>query len=295
MKINTKVNLILTIVFIGGVFTSGSALANVLEHKTENEVSSKAVMLMQVINSLRQYTNDKVQPLLMPKIETSEQFIPESIPSYSTREVFEIFRKNKNYENYIYKDATLNPTNLRDKADDFEGNIVKQFRVDRSVNEKFGFRTVSGEKLFYSARPLKIEQQTCLRCHSTPDVAPKSHLTTYGRENGFGWKLHDIVATQIVYVPAQDIFNQTSRSFLIVLGVLGTIFSVIVIIINALLKKTVLKRIKNIAVVAEKVSIGDMDASFGRQDKDEIGALAEAFNRMKYSLEIALNMLNDKK
>jgi HAMP domain-containing protein len=54
----------------------------------------------------------------------------------------------------------------------------------------------------------------------------------------------------------------------------------------------VLQRIKTIATVAEKVSVGDMNANFTKQSKDEIGDLAEAFNRMKYSLEIALNMLN---
>ncbi|MCJ8280535.1 MAG: HAMP domain-containing protein [Rivularia sp. ALOHA_DT_140] len=61
---------------------------------------------------------------------------------------------------------------------------------------------------------------------------------------------------------------------------------------NLLLKGTILKRIKRIASVAEQVSVGDMDASFGKQNKDEIGDLAEAFNRMKYSLEIAMNMIN---
>jgi HAMP domain-containing protein len=293
MKINTKVNLILVLVFIGGIFISGTVLAKVLEQKTESEVANKAVMLMNMTNSIRQYTNEKVQPLLLPKLETSEEFISESIPSSSLREVFAIFRRNKDYTNFIYKDAATNPTNPRDKADDFETKIVEEFRKNPASNDdKFGFRTISGEKLFYTARPFKIQQESCLRCHSTPEQAPKSQLKTYGRETGFGWKLNDIVATQIVYVPAEDIFNQANRSFLIVLSVLGAIFTVVIVVINFLLKKTVLKRIKSIASVAEKVSVGDMDANFGKQDKDEIGALAEAFNRMKYSLEIALNMLN---
>jgi HAMP domain-containing protein len=232
--------------------------------------------------------------LLLPKLDTQEQFIPESIPTYSVREVFEIFRKQKDYSNFLYKDATLNPTNLRDKADDFETNIVKEFRQNQASLTTSGFRTISGEKLFYTAKPFKIEQESCLRCHNTPEQAPKSQLNTYGREHGFGWKLNDIVATQIIYVPAQDIFNSANRSFLIVLGVLITIFTAIIVVINLLLKQTVLKRIKRIAIVAEQVSVGDMDASFGKQDKDEIGALAEAFNRMKYSLEIALKMLGNK-
>jgi len=40
------------------------------------------------------------------------------------------------------------------------------------------------------------------------------------------------------------------------------------------------------------VSTGDMNSDFGKPTKDEIGALAVAFNRMKSSLEIALRLLN---
>jgi HAMP domain-containing protein len=294
MKIGTKVNIILLVVFVSGIFISGITLSNVLEAKAKNEVSSKASILMQMANSVRSYTNDRVQPLLLPKAETEEQFIRESIPTYSVREVFEYLRKDKEYANFIYKDATLNPTNLRDKADEFEADIVKNFRQNPGKKDDYGFRTMSGVKLFYSAHPFAIKEQSCLRCHSTPELAPKSQLTTYG-QNGFGWQLNEIVAAQMVYVPAENVLKSANNSFMIIIALVGIIFTVTIIIINQFLKKIVLKRIRQIATVAQQVSVGDMNANFGKQSKDEIGDLAEAFNRMKYSLEIALNMLNNKK
>jgi HAMP domain-containing protein len=294
MKIGTKVNLILIIVFLAGILITGTALSNVLQKKAQDEVTSQALILMQVANSVRNYTNDRVQPLLLPKVDTQEQFIPESIPAFATREVFEYLRKNKEYAKFIYKDAALNPTNLRDKADKFEAEIVQRFRQELNLNTISGFRNISGQQLFYTARPVRIEEQTCLRCHSTPDQAPKSQLATYGRENGFGWKLNEIVAAQMVYVPAGEILRNANQSSVLILGILGIIFTAIVLVMNQLLTKIVLQRIQKIAVVAEQVSVGDMNANFGKQPKDEIGALAEAFNRMKYSLEIALNMLNKK-
>ncbi len=291
MKIGTKVNIILLIVFLSGIFISGITLSTVLEKKAENEVSAKASILMQMANSVRNYTNDRVQPLLLPKLETEEQFVRESVPTFATREVFEYLRKDKEYANFIYKDAALNPTNLRDKADPFEANIVKEFREKPGLSTKSNFRTMSGVKLFYTARPFAIKQQSCLQCHNTPEEAPKSQLTTYGR-NGFGWQLNQIVAAQMVYVPAEDVLKSANNSFMIIIGLVGIIFTVTIIIINQLLKKIVLKRIRQISTVAEQVSVGDMNANFSKQSKDEIGDLAEAFNRMKYSLEIALNMLN---
>ncbi len=294
MKIETKVTLSLIIVFVIGILISGISLANVLEDKAESEVDSKASALMAMNNSIRTYTNDRVQPLLLPKLETQEEFIPEAIPTYAVREAFEYFRKSPEFTSYLYKDAALNPTNLRDKADDFEADIVKRFRNEPDTKSISGFRNKNGIQLYYTAKPFQIKNESCLRCHTTVDKAPKSQINTYGTENGYGWKLNEIVATQIVYVPAQKIFQNANRSFIIVMGVVAMIFTAAVIIMNGLLKRTVLGRIKRISTVAEQVSVGDMDASFGQQRNDEIGDLAEAFNRMKYSLEIAMNMLKSK-
>ncbi|MDJ0772312.1 MAG: DUF3365 domain-containing protein [Mastigocoleus sp. MO_167.B18] len=294
MKIGKKVNIILILVFVSGILISGFALSQVLEQKAKNEISSNARDLMHMVNSIRKYTNTQVEPILEPKFDTGEVFIPQAIPSYSVREVFEIFRSDKKYSNFLYKDATLNPVNLRDKADVFEAKIVNNFKNSSNLKSINGFRNIYGENLFYIARPFKIEDESCLRCHSTPEKAPRSQITTYGRKNGFGWKLNEIVATQIIYVPAQEIFNNVGRSFYLVIGVLSSVFAFIAIAMNIFLKKIILRRIKNIAKVAEKVSIGDIKAKFDKQDKDEIGALAESFNRMRYSLEIAVNMLNKK-
>lgn len=294
MKIGKKVNIILILVFVSGILISGFALSQVLEQKAKNEISSNARDLMHMVNSIRKYTNTQVEPILEPKFDTKEVFIPQAIPSYSVREVFEIFRSDKKYSNFLYKDATLNPVNLRDKADVFETKIVNNFKNSSNLKSINGFRNIYGENLFYIARPFKIEDESCLRCHSTPEKAPRSQISTYGRKNGFGWKLNEIVATQIIYVPAQEIFNNVGRSFYLVIGVLSSVFAFIAIAMNIFLKKIILRRIKNIAKVAEKVSIGDIEAKFDKQDKDEIGALAESFNRMRYSLEIAVNMLNKK-
>ena len=295
MKIGTRVTINLIIVFAIGILISGIALSHVLNAKAKGEVNSKALALMEMNNSIRNYTNERVQPLLLPKVETEDTFIPESIPAFSVREIFEYFRKDPEYANFLYKDATLDPTNLRDKADQFETKIVNQFRENSNKNTLSGYRTISGTKLYYTAIPFSVKNESCLRCHSTPEKAPRSQIATYGTENGFGWKLNEVLGTQIVYVPAENILKNARDSFILITGIVAMVFAVVIIVINLLLKTTILQRIKRIASVAEQVSVGDMNADFGKQNKDEIGDLAEAFNRMKYSLEIAINMINKKK
>ncbi len=290
-KISTKFNLFVILIFIIGILLSGSIFWMALEQRAEAEVSSKALILMETINGVRNYTQDRIKPLLRETLETESKFTPEAIPTFTAREVFEYFRKNPGYESFLSKDAATNPMNLRDLADDFENKLIKEFQNQPS-SEKHGWRDFSFGKAYYTARPLVLEKPSCLECHSTPDIAPKSLLTTYGTKHGFGWKLNDVVATQIVYVPAEEIFKSVRRSFVIAMGILIGIFLMIVFFMNFFLKRTVIQRIRKIAKTAQVVSLGDMRADFEEDSKDEIGILAIAFNRMKCSLEVAMERLN---
>ena len=293
-KISTKFNLFIILIFIIGILLSGATFWIALEQRAKAEVSSKALVLMETINGVRNYTQDRINPLLKERLETESEFTPETVPSFSAREVFEYFRKNPGYESFIYKDAAPNPTNLRDKADGFETKLVKEFRNQPSLQEKNGWREFSFGMTFYTARPFAITKQSCLECHSTPDVAPKSLLTTYGTKHGFGWKLNDIVAAQIVYVPAEEILRSVRRSFVMSLGILIGTFLIVVFLLNFLLKRTVIQRIQKIAKTAQAVSRGDMKADFEEDSQDEIGILVIAFNRMKSSVQVAMKLLNQR-
>jgi HAMP domain-containing protein len=293
LKIGAKFNLLLILVFIVSIVGSGVALSSVLQGRAQNEVASQAQILIQMVNAVRNYTQNRIDPLLAPRLDTSLTFMPEVIPTFSSKEVFENFRKKAEYKNFFHKDATLNPTNLADKADDFETQLVERFRNEPNTLEITGFRNLSENEVFYIARPLKITQQQCLRCHSTPDQAPKGQLATYGSENGFGWQLNQIVSAQIISVPSQEIFANAKRAWILIMGLLITIFAIVVFLINFLIKKYVIQRIRRIEKIAQKVSIGDMSADFEESSNDEIGGLAEAFNRMKASLKIAMEMLNN--
>lgn len=227
LKIGAKFNLLLILVFIVSIVGSGIALSSVLQGRAQNEVTSQAQILIQMVNAVRDYTQNRIDPLLAPRLDTNPTFMPEIVPTFSSKEVFENFRKKPEYKNFFHKDATLNPTNLADKADNFETQLVERFRNESKTQEITGFRKLSEGEVFYIAQPLKITQQKCLRCHSTPDQAPKSQLATYGSENGFGWQLNQIVSAQIISVPSQEIFANAKRTWVLIMGLLITIFAIV--------------------------------------------------------------------
>jgi len=293
-KLANKFNLLLLLVFIGSILISGVVLSNLLQQRAQDEVTSKADVLLETMNSVRDYTTDDLIPLLEPKLETSPVFIPETVAAFSATKVFENLRKNDKYKDLFYKEAAINPTNLRDQADSFETELVTRFRNEPATKEISGFRNLPVGDAFYIARPLTIEEQSCLQCHSTPQAAPKSQLATYGTKNGFGWQLHQTVATQIIYVPASKVFASAHRSWLFAMGMLVGIFALVVIVINLLLKRAVIKPITRMAKIAQAVSTGKANSDFEQKTNDEIGVLAAAFNRMKSSLEIAMQLLAQK-
>jgi HAMP domain-containing protein len=290
-KLSRKFNILLLSIFLGAVLLSGIAFSAILNHNAEQEVTAKANLLLQTMLSVRQYTQSEVNPQLAPRLETEKEFLPQTVPGYSARQVMEDIRKNPQYTDFFYKEATLDPTNLRDKADPFEEGLVNQFRGNQNLKELTGYRSAPAGDLFYIARPITIKKEACLRCHSTPDAAPKSQLATYGRDNGFGWKLNDIVGAQVISVPASGIINNARRATLIFMAIVVAAFALALLVINWLLKKTVVRPLNRMARVANEVSMGDMEANFEQSSNDEIGNLAEAFGRMKTSLKMAMDML----
>lgn len=292
LKLSNKFNVLLLAVFLGGILLTGTACAAFLFNSAQNQVTSKAVLMMETMNSVRAYTSTQVNPELADRLQTESEFIPETVPGYSAREVFEILRQEEEYEAFFYKEATLNPTNLRDKADAFETTLVEQFRDDRDLEELRGFRDSPGGRLYYIAHPLEIQDESCLVCHSTPEAAPPSLVETYGPDNGFGWELNEIVGAQVISVPAGEVFGSARRSFLLLMLIAFGMFALAILLINVLLSRAVIRPLNRMVTVADQVSTGHMDVEFEQDSEDEIGQLAAAFNRMKLSLSMAMRMLN---
>lgn len=55
--------------------------------------------------------------------------------------------------------------------------------------------------------------------------------------------------------------------------------------------RSITRPLKELSVVAEKISLGDLDAKIDLARKDEIGALSEQFARMQASLRVIMNRL----
>lgn len=160
------------------------------------------------------------------------EFHPQSVPAFAATEIFGYLREK--FPNYFYKEATLNPTNPRDRATDWETDIVNQFRGDTEHSEMAATRdTTNGISLFL-ARPIKVNNVSCLECHTTAEKAPVEMIKLYGTANGFGWKLDDIIGAQIVSVPLAVPLQIAQGAFLNLLWWFVGAFLMILIVANVM-------------------------------------------------------------
>jgi protein-histidine pros-kinase len=290
MKLIVKFNLVLSLVFAIGFVLAGLFTHALLQRNAKAEIQENARIMIDSATAVRTYTSTQIKPLL--KTQMTYTFMPQSVSAYSANEYFKLLHKK--YPEYSYKEATLNPTNPSDRATDWEADIVRIFRQTPDKTEIVDERDTPAGRALYIAKPLKISDPACLDCHDTPDRAPRTVIEQYGSANGFGWKVNDIVAAQIITAPMQLPIQRANHAFTAFMLSLAAVFVVLIVAINALLMYLVIRPVNQLSNIASEVSLGNLDVpDFQASGKDEIATLAESFRRMRRSLVEAIKMLEN--
>jgi protein-histidine pros-kinase len=290
MRLTTKFNLVLLLVFALGLGAAGYVSYTVLHKHAREEVLDHAGMMMQAALAIRGYTVKEIRPLLA--LQMKRDFLPQTVPSYAATQNFATVRET--YPEYTYKEAALNPTNPRDSATDWETDIIHAFRNNAELAELSGERITPTGKSLYYARPIRIKDENCLTCHSTVEAAPETMIKLYGEQHGFGWQMDEVVGSQIVSVPLSLPLEKARQEFLIFMASLLAIFLLIFIVINVMLSRLIIRRVREMAHISDEISTGHADVpAFNDTGKDEISDLNKSFTRMRRSLEKAMKMLED--
>ncbi|MBI3168576.1 MAG: DUF3365 domain-containing protein [Chloroflexi bacterium] len=288
ISLSTRFTLILSGVFLVGIALGGAVYWRGIQNRAQEQIAAQGLLLIETMNAVRGYTTQNVRPLLADQLTASPEFISETVPAYSARTVFQNFRDQLDFSTYLYKEAALSPTNPLDAADEFEADLLAQLSSGETSGQISGFRELNGERLFYIARPLTIGSESCLECHSTPEQAPASLIATYGDKGGFGWELGQVIAVQVIYVPADEVFNAALRNFSLVMGVFVVTFALVILLSNFLLKRYVIQPVYVLSGLADKIS-ADENYSNELESKalqsittrpDELGSLAQVFKKM---------------
>ncbi|MBN2896296.1 MAG: diguanylate cyclase [Campylobacterales bacterium] len=233
-KKNSRFLIILALVFIvgTGVFAVVLYERSIAYAKVQNERHLHEILMRQ--KALHKYVEETLKPViytLKAEGKLYEEFFDPKVLSftYIARSIHanlntlqqsdqskRVFAEGELY----YKLATDNPRNERNRATPKEELILNRFRrgeidaYSEVIEEK-------GHRYIYHAIAVEPNVASCMRCHSTPDVAPKEMVAMYGSEKGFGEAVGNIRAIISLKVPFDHELGEAMWLFRLTVGALA--------------------------------------------------------------------------
>ncbi|MCP4115300.1 MAG: DUF3365 domain-containing protein [Desulfobacteraceae bacterium] len=137
---------------------------------------------------------------------------------------------------YYYSLASTNPRNPVNKATEYEAEILEKF----GRNEIKTYSEVvdkESNRFYRSYMPLERTGESCMKCHGSPDRAPKDLVDMYGAVAGFGEEVGWIRAMVVIEIPIDEIEKEAFRKFASTSVVLLIIFAGSFVFISILVQK----------------------------------------------------------
>lgn len=289
MGLRLKYNLVLMLACIIGITVATGISYLVVRQSAVEDVEQSINILRANAAAVRSYTVNHIDPLLSDGDDIL--FLPETVTSFAARSIFETFRGE--YPEFSYKEAALDPTNPADLPNDLERSMIEQFRANPDLERLSAEVDTPEGKFLTMAFPITINNGGCLRCHSTPEIAPPAMVDLYGPDNGFGWQMGETVGAQVISAPMALVERRAMETAVILISGLAFVFLLVFVLTNMMLGRIVLRPVRRMSEMAEKVSMGDFSVrEYRKPGRDEISSLSVSFSRMRRSLERAMSMID---
>jgi HAMP domain-containing protein len=131
-------------------------------------------------------------------------------------------------------------------------------------------------------------------CHDTAQRAPAAMVAVYGPNNGFGWKVNEVVALQSLAIPAAEELKETGEVALLLAGGLLLVFAGAYFALTAALETLVTRPLRTLATAAERASVGEAAPAMPAGGATEIRTLSAAIERLRSSVAKSMTRLSDK-
>ena len=290
MKLLTKFNLVLVAVFGIGMALISHFAYDFLMDNARQQVLQQAELMTASASATKDYTVEQVSPILEKTPQHHADFLAQTIPFSAVNVTFKYLRSS--YPDYLLQESALNPTNLDDRATEWEVDLINYFRNNPSQTQHVGERSTPTGPVLYVAAPV-VAEPGCLQCHSQPSLAPATMIKHYGSDHGFGWKANEVVGAQIVSVPMSVPIELANKGFRNLLISLGAVFLLTIVLIDVAIYFIVIRPLRRVSRNADLISKGEIDLpQLELKGKDEISEVTASFNRMHTSLIKAFEMLN---
>jgi PAS domain S-box-containing protein len=253
------------------------------------EAESKALILLNRNLATHSYYSQILKPHLFEWTEpfrAEEYFEPSWMSStYAVREIDGYFKELSPSDYYI-KDAAINARSPNNEADEYERAFLEELNADPTVQDRAAVRTIDGRRYLTVLRRGEVMDETCMRCHSTPDNAPDDLVRIYGPERSFNRHIGETISTVSIHIPLEEAYAEADRISVqlsvVLLCLLGALFAVqFWVYRRVLLNPVTLLQDKASQIINDEKHLGEqIQLPFGR----ELAELTTSFNLMSSNL-----------
>jgi len=252
------------------------------KRQMQKDALAKSELVMAAVDASRKYIREVLRPAMYEKYGQDHFMLEAMSTSYVGRSVMDRFAPA--LEEFDYRRVAINARNADFEASELEREMIEHFIEKEKKGEWQGVITVDEKDQFKRYRPVVFESE-CMRCHGSPDDAPKVLVEMYGRDKGFGRSEGDLAGLSVVSVPVEAAMAQVREKAFSVFLVVFLGVSIVFIALSFFFNRMVVTNLRGLLEIfrdeadnhpANLVHIPSRGMDVG----DEINELTEAASNM---------------
>jgi two-component system, cell cycle sensor histidine kinase and response regulator CckA len=173
-----------------------------------------ARMLLDHNLAIHTYFTQDLKPKLFERlgpISSKDYFDPVWMSStYAVRKMDQYFR-HINQSPYYYKECAINARSPDNEADTCEQEFLTDLQSNPELTTSAAIRVLDGKPYFTLLRRGETMEESCLRCHSTPENAPGDMVRQYGPKRSFNRKVDEVAQAISIRIPLSDAFSSSTQ------------------------------------------------------------------------------------
>jgi PAS domain S-box-containing protein len=274
LKINTKFNLILSLVLIALFLVSaGWAYKRQQSLILKIAVDNARVIARQIIE-----TRDYMSSVVRGEPENNYNLVPQVVAT-------QVAKKITQGSKYYVRQVSLRYRNPGNSPDEFETMMLRKF-AGQPVQETSSVVENAQGKVFRFMLPM-VAEKSCLECHGSFDKAPAFVRARFPFGHfSYNYRIGEVIGAVSVSIPMVDLYHEIGVNLEYDIMFRGVIIFLILLIMGFLVRKTIINPIRLVsATIIDVTRTGDFAERLPQKTSDEIGQLIGAFNDLMEELD----------
>jgi PAS domain S-box-containing protein len=267
MKINTKFNLIMSLVLITLFLVSASwAYKRQQALVLKIAVDNARIIARQIIE-----TRDYISSVVQGEPERNYNLVPQVVAT-------QVAKRITQGSDYYVRQVSLRYRNPGNRPDLYETEMLKKF-TGRPVQETYTVSKGKGEEVFRFMLPM-VAEKSCLECHGEYDKAPAFVRSRFPAGHfSYNYRLGEVIGAVSISIPMVELYHDIGVNLQYDIFYRGIIILLIISIMAIIIRRTIISPVKLVSsTIVDVTRSGNFSERLPQTSNDEIGQLIGAFN-----------------